>query len=423
MDTCGPSRRAAGRSPQVRPWRPRVALYSHDTVGLGHTRRNLLIAQALAAPPCQATILLVCGAREACSFALPEGVDCLTLPALSKDTGGRYASRRLNLPLSRLVDLRAEAIRAALVAFGPEVLIVDKVPRGALGELDPTLADLRASGQTRCVLGLREVLDDPTAVREEWWRDGNEAAIGAYYDAVWVYGDPRVYDPVREYQLGPEVKSKVRYTGYLDQSRRLELEGGASVPPEWPSASSGRLILCLLGGGQDGQELAEAFAGAGLPPDSDGVLLLGPYLPPEARRRAHEAAAQCPRLTVLDFLAEPAALLRRADRVIAMGGYNTVCEVLSFQKHALIVPRVKPRTEQLIRAERLCELGLVHVLSPDRLTPQALTDWIARDLEPLPPVRERMDFDGLSRLPALLREVLTVVPRSLDRGWSQSYAS
>lgn len=57
-----------------------------------------------------------------------------------------------------------------------------------------------------------------------------------------------------------------------------------------------------------------------------------------------------------------------------MGGYNTFCEVLSFDKRAVIVPRTVPRLEQWIRASRAEELGLVHMLDEDRdgMTPDAM---------------------------------------------------
>ena len=54
--------------------------------------------------------------------------------------------------------------------------------------------------------------------------------------------------------------------------------------------------------------------------------------------------------------------MNRAHCVVAMGGYNTFCEILSFDKPALIVPRVRPRLEQAIRAGRAEELGLIDVL-------------------------------------------------------------
>ena len=63
-----------------------------------------------------------------------------------------------------------------------------------------------------------------------------------------------------------------------------------------------------------------------------------------------------------------------------MGGYNTFCEVLSFDKRALIVPRHTPRLEQAIRAEA-AERGfrfLVHDV------PGIATDVdVPRDLEVL----------------------------------------
>src|SRR5207253_1178438 len=201
----------------------RIALYSNDAMGLGHVRRNLLIAQALAGPPVEAAILMMAGTRQATAFTLPPGVDCLTFPALRRDADGAYQARCLHIPLQDLIDLRAKIIGTTLEMFEPEVLIVGNLPLGAARELEPALADLRARGGTRCVLGLRDVLDEPARVRRAWAKLANEQAIRDYYDAVWVYGDPAVYDPVREYRFSREVAEKVRYTGYLDQRMRLQL--------------------------------------------------------------------------------------------------------------------------------------------------------------------------------------------------------
>jgi predicted glycosyltransferase len=391
----------------ARPRKWRIALYSPGMVGFGHMRRNLLVAQTLAGSPFEAVILMIAEAREASVLAMPPGGDCLTLPALCKEPDGRCQPRYLDISLQALVRLRVKAIAAALETFKPDVLIVDHLPRGALRELDSSLEDLRAYGNTRCVLGLRDVLEDPAVVRREWRKAGNEAAIRDYYDAIWVYGDPAVYDPVREYNFSRDVQAKVRYTGFLDFSRRPryawaergDLLAGLPDPSQ-------RLMLCTVGGGQDGAKLAEAFADAELPPGSVGVLLTGPFMPPEVRQRLYRRAVDNPRLRVLEFVAEPEPFLRRADRVIAMGGYNTIYEVLSFEKHALIVPRSRPRHEQQIRAQRLSDLGFLEVLSPDRVSPGALAHWLARDLGPAPRVHDRLDFNGSDRLPQLLQEVL-----------------
>ena len=385
----------------------RIALYSPGIVGLGHMRRNLLIAQTLAASPLQPVILMIAESREGGTFAMPPGMDCLTLPALRKGVDGQCTSRNLEVSLQELVALRSKTISATLGAFAPDVLIVDYLPRGVVMELDAALAALRARGRTRCVLGLRDVLDDPIAIQRAWSPVANEDTIREYYDMVWVYGDPTVYDPLQEYPFPPDVMAKVRYTGYLDQRLRLQfadLEG--SDPLASLSLPPGRLMLCLVGGGQDGGRLAEAFAQADLPPETNGVIVTGPFMPPEVLRGLRQRVATHPRLRVLRFIPEPTLLLDRADRVIAMGGYNTVSEILSLEKRALIVPRMKAHPEQLIRAERLRDLGLLDVLPPDQLSPRALSEWLARDPGPLPRVRDQIDLNGLARLPGLLRDVL-----------------
>jgi predicted glycosyltransferase len=383
----------------------RYVLYSHDTMGLGHMRRNFLLADTLGRSAHPGISLIIAGAREAGLFHVPAGADCLTLPALHKQPDGGYLSRSLGVSLKDLLSIREETIWAAISSFNPDLLIVDNVPRGARGELDVTLKRLVRRGHTQCVLGLRDVLDDPAVVEREWSKAANLEAIRAYYAAIWVYGDPNVYDPVREYRFPNDVAAKVRYTGYLD--RRANPRAGAEPTSSPLSAvkQPGRMMLCLVGGGQDGGRVADAFAAATLPPDAYGVIVTGPFMPKAVLRRLQSAAARSPRLRIIEFTAEPTALLERADRVVSMGGFNTVNEILAYEKSALIVPRVSPRREQLIRAERLQALGLVDMLHPDAMTPDALTRWLASTIVRPTRVRDRVNFNGLASVPRLVEEL------------------
>ncbi len=397
---------------------PRIALYSSGMVGLGHMRRNLLIAQALARSRLRSVNLLVAESREATAFvdAMPPGTDCLTLPALRKDANGHCQARYLNVVLNDLVKLRAETIRAALEAFNPDLLIVDYLPRGAFCELDSALETLRSRGRTRFVLGLRDVLGDPASVSKYWSTPANEEAMRVYYDQVWVYGDSAVYNPILEYRFPIDLASKIRFTGYLDQ--RLRADSYPLEDSDGFDASglpAGKFVLCVVGGGQDGDRLAESFAGAEFPAGMAGVLVTGPYMSLDIRQHLHERAGLNPRLRVIDFVAEPARLVSRAERVIGMGGYNTICEVLSFEKRALIVPRTKPRGEQLVRVERLRNLGLLDLLHPDELDSEALSEWMGRDL-PAPVVKERIDLGGHLVIPGLVKEILG---GDSHAGWSK----
>jgi predicted glycosyltransferase len=351
-------------------------------------------------------IVMIAEARQTGWLPMPDGVDFVTLPALRKVCNGSIKPRFLEVSNKDIIKLRSRLIRSAIKAFKPDALIVDHLPLGAAGELGTTLERLRRHGETRCVLGLRDVLQDAETVRATWAQPDTANAIRDFYDAIWIYGDRAVYDHLREYGLVEPLASKARYTGYLDQRVRLEVAGAqggqllANLPP-------GRLALCVVGGGSDGGALAEAFARAELPADMAGLIVTGPYMAPQARQRLARITQRRARMTLLDFVPEPASLIDRADRVIAMGGYNTICEMLSFEKHALIVPRVRPKLEQWIRAERIRELGLLEVLHPDKLSPQALAEWLLRDLGPPPPSRSRVDLGGLDRIPALLSDLIT----------------
>ncbi|MBD0337339.1 MAG: glycosyltransferase, partial [Cyanobacteria bacterium Co-bin13] len=196
--------------------------------------------------------------------------------------------------------------------------------------------------------------------------------------------------------------------GYLDQRARLNHASPQNKQAlERLNLPEGKWVLCQVGGGQDGADLALAFAQARFPTDTFGIVLTGPFMPLAMQQRLSLYAAQNPQLRVLEYVEEPTLLLERADRVVAMGGYNTACEILSFQKPALLVPRVRPRLEQWIRAERLQQMGLVEALHPTDLSPQAITDWLQRPA-PLPQDNPRVDLNGLNNLLLELEQVLDV---------------
>lgn len=395
--------------------RSRIVLYSHDTMGLGHKRRNLLIAQTLGSSDLEADILMISGMRDASDVPTPDGVDWLTLPALCKREDGQYQSRQLRLELEEMVGLRSQLIRTAVKNFQPDVLIVDNVPRGAMRELDPTLEYVRSQPHIHCVLGLRDILDTPEAVRRDWQRADNYTALRHCYDAIWIYGDPNLYDLRQEYGFPADITAKMQPLGYLDQCSRLHyLRPNARASLDALNLPTDNLVLCSVGGGQDGAALAQALAQATFPKGMTGVLLTGPFMPPEMQQVLFHQASHNPQLRIVDYLEEPTLLLERSSRVIAMGGYNTTCEILSFQKPALLVPRIVPRKEQWIRAERLQKRGLVNVLHPDNLSPEALTEWLHQPVAPnqvCPPV----NLNGLDNLLVEIQQMLVSQPISTPR--------
>ena len=364
---------------------PRIALYSHDTMGLGHIRRTSLLARALRRPPLNAHVLLLSGIRESGAYPLPDGIDSITLPAYRKHGDGSYGARALGIPLDDLIALRSQTLAAALDAFAPDLLIVDNVARGALGELDASLARQRARG-CRIVLGLRDIIDEPAAVARQWQKLRTLDTIRDYYDAVWIYGDARLYDTVAAYGLAAAEKP-VTYLGYPDPLQRAETS----------PASDNDVPYALLGGGQDGYALAEAFVRTTLPDGWRAILLTGAMMPAAERAQLATILADRPDYQLLEFTPEPLALMRGARAIIAMSGYNTTLELLALNAPMLLVPRIKPRREQWLRAVRLAELGLADCLHPDELSPARLSAWLA-DARPRKTARDRLDFNGLEHI-------------------------
>lgn len=376
------------------PARRRVAFYSHDTQGLGHVRRTSLLARAVVGADPDTDVLLLSGAREATSLPLPERTEVVTLPRVGKDPDHGYGPRTWGGTLDDVVRVRASVLDGALAAFRPDVLVVDKVPLGVGGELLPALRRLRAEGGTACVLGLRDVLDTPEVAVREWREQRSTSVIERFFDEVWVYGDARVYDPLTEYALPEHVAARTVFTGYLGRGRTIGT---------LPRTRVGPYVLCLVGGGQDGAALAEAFAAAPLPAGHRGVLVTGPYLPEATRDRLHAVAAGRDDLEVHAFVRDVVPLVEGAAAVVTMGGYNSVCELLASGRPGLVVPRTHPRAEQLVRACRLADLGLLDVLV-GAITPERVGAWLARTAAGGAPRRPEVDvdLDGLARVPELV---------------------
>ena len=167
----------------------------------------------------------------------------------------------------------------------------------------------------------------------------------------------------------------------------------------------------MAGGGGDGYELLasviHALRAAGEQRRFDCVLLGGPLMPPHHRKRVLELVAGDRRIRYVDFVDDVASYVAAADAIVSMGGYNSVCELLTAGKHAIVVPRSKPRREQLIRAEALSSRGHLRLVHPDELTPQRMLAEI-EDVLDLPfPTGAPMPLDGLPAAAAALGELLT----------------
>jgi predicted glycosyltransferase len=355
----------------------RLLIYSHDTFGLGHLRRCRAIAHALVDHRTDVSCLILSGSPIIGAYGFRPRVDFVRFPGVVKLRNGSYSPRGLDISIEHAISIREKLIRSSAEAFRPHVFLVDKEPLGLRGEVAPTLEMLKECG-TRLVLGLRDIMDDQDQLAEEWDRKAAMPALEELYDDIWVYGSDRIYDPLSGLRVSAAVRAKMEYTGYLRRDFSADTEFNRPQTTILPE----KFILVTTGGGGDGASMVDWVISAYEQDPSiqhQLLLVLGPFMPADLQASFKARASKLRHVQTMTFVPDLDRVMSKASAVIAMGGYNTFCEILAADKPALIVPRTVPRLEQFIRADRMSELGLVSMLVDDeQRSVKAMADAIWR---------------------------------------------
>ena len=337
----------------------RVLMYSHDTFGLGHLRRCRTIAHSLVENFQGLSVLIISGSAIAGAFDFRARVDFVKIPSVIKLRNGEYTSLAGHIDIADTIRMRESIIRHTAETFRPDIFIVDKEPMGLHGELTDTLTLLK-SQNTTLVLGMRDVMDSPRLLASEWERKGLMSKIDSTYDRIWVYGPENFYDPMTGMDVPDNVRERTQFVGFLKRH--------TSSHQVRSRKNKGEYLLVTTGGGGDGVELIHSVMAAYEQCDElthKAMVVLGPYMPSKERQEFLDRGKKIENMTVIDFDSRLEELISGAKAVVSMGGYNTFCEILSFNKPALIIPRTVPREEQLLRAQRAAELNMVDMLVPE----------------------------------------------------------
>jgi predicted glycosyltransferase len=369
---------------------PRLLIYSQDGLGLGHQRRTTLLADEFLRRCPGASALTISDSPLGKFFSSAAGHDYCKLPSVQKVGPGDWRPVSLSCSFADVLEVRRAMLRTTVQAFRPDVLLVDHMPHGAMGELVPTL-DMLRDEPTVVVLGLRDILDAPSVVRERWRLEGAYEAVERHYDRVLVYGSSDVFDVATEYDWPDAARSKIRYSGYVCAPPPV---GPDSVRSEFlDHARDGALVVAMAGGGADAYPLFDALLAAVPSIQAAGschiVLVTGPFLPVERQRELARRAEGLP-VTVLGSVPDAVSFAASADLVVAMAGYNTTAEILSVGTRALLVPRPGPSAEQQMRARLFAERGWVEWLRPQDLSAETLGTAVTSALHTRPamaPVR------------------------------------
>lgn len=391
---------------------PRAMFYSHDTVGLGHLRRTLLLCEALGSQFHRLSTLIVTGSAMAHGFRISPRLDYIKLPCVTKVANEQYRARSLQIDSEEIRSLREQLILQTTRSYRPDLFVVDNVPQGMKGEILSSLMHLRRNRpEARVVLILRDILDDRSEIVPLWRRQGVFQMLEELYDRIFILGEPRVFDAVSEYHLPPAVQEKTQFCGYIPRSRRRS--AAASLRRRLCPGGE-KLILVTVGGGSDGARLVESYLEAlprvAVKTPVSSVVLLGPDMNRRQTQRFMLSNRDTPHLQFEDFTDDSVAWMEAADLVVSMAGYNTVSEIVWLRKKAIVLPRVFPRREQLIRAERLAQWGLVDMIHPEELTSEMLACRILDRLAAPAPAATPLPFTALDRLKTEVGQLLHELP-------------
>jgi predicted glycosyltransferase len=300
------------------------------------------------------------------------------VPPLLKDSDGSY--RNPGMSFADVIAERATVVDRLVASWQPDVVLVDRHPFGTGGELRPGLARAKDTG-ARLITGLRDVIDEPSVVRDELAGDGWRDTADVYDDLL-VYGSPGICDHETEY----DVPLTPRYCGWVVE------------PPAPDPVRHDDLVVVTAGGGGDGRAVFELGIGLGeLLPDRRVVLVAGPYAasvdsPMPANVSLRAGVASC-----VDLVAS-------AGAVVQMAGYNATVEALAAGVRPVLVPRRHPRREQAIRASRLAAWGLADVVDED--ADPAEVAWLLSQPRLLPQralSRRGIRLDGAATAARILR--------------------
>ncbi len=383
----------------------RVMAVCHDSVGIGHIRRTMAIAEKAtqAIPSCR--VLVVSGEVHTALFSMPERVDYVKVPSICKGSDYRYTAKSLGVSFQEALTIRSAILTATTASYRPDIFLIDKSPLGVHGEAESALRIVRdRSPNSRVIFGMRDIEDAPERTISEWRKGRHLEALKFLVDEIWVYGSQSVFDVVEAYQLPEEIAEKIRYMGYITRKTCSHGVSGGN------NNGSEKRLLVTVGGGTDGYRLIDQYLTSPVVSANGAhvktTIIGGPDLPRSQAERLRVRAAQFPSIHFEDFVTCMSCAYKEADAILCMGGYNTMVEVVKSGKPMLVYPRVEPRLEQYIRARRFSNLHYCQLLDPNCMTPESIQAAVQKILaEGNGTPTKDIDLDGLTAVAARLSEL------------------
>ena len=378
----------------------RAFLYVQHLLGIGHLKRAVTLARAMAAAGLEVT--LASGGLPVPALAADgnlQGVHFVQLPPAS---AADLSFKSLVDASGRQVDdewrrARGDALLAAWHAADPHVLVIELFPFGRRQmrfELLPLL-DAAAAQRMAIACSVRDVLGaQKSAQRQEETLD----LVERYFDRVLVHGDSGVISFDQSFSGAGRIAGRIEYTGYV-------VDPATSTD----AAAGGGEVIVSAGGGAVGAGLLEAAIRAKPRTalrERTWRVLAGGNLPDAEYRGLERLAAGEGGIVIERSRPDFTTLLANCALSVSQAGYNTLMEIVSAGARAVVVPFARGQeTEQTLRARCFAARGLLEMVDESALTPETLAaaiDLAARKPRPSPGA---IDLDGARRSAASIMQL------------------
>ena len=346
----------------------RIMMYTQDSYGLGHLRRATNLANSIVQQRDDVSVLLVVDSPVAPFFELQDHIDFVKLPTVVKVDAGVFESSSLPLDYERLRALRSNVLRTVVRQYKPDLLLVDHMPGGANRELLPTLRMIRRNRYpVRLVLGLRDIIDDPTVTRKLWQKEGVYRTMERFYDRLLIYGMAEMFPTAETYAIPKALFDRIHYCGYVCNMEAIKAPDRIRTKLDLGDEP---LVAVMAGGGADAYRLMKVFLDAveilNRTERFAKLMVTGPFMPVRDRRTLRDRAALLG-VIIHSTLSDVPSYINAADVIVTMAGYNSLTEVMRFQKPTIVVPRAGPSAEQTLRADLFAQWDQVYRLDAGSL--------------------------------------------------------
>ena len=385
------------QSDKTRPDRrhqPRVFFYVQHLLGTGHIKRAALLADAMRAGGMD--IHMVSG-----GIITPDLLDIpadIQLPALrakdpsfsalvdenGKEVGEAWKDERRRILLDHYRRLE------------PQIVVIETFPFGRRNfrfELIPLLNEIHQSTPKPLVVcSVRDIVQarSPQRIAE------TAELLRTRFDHIMVHGDPEIVRFEESFPAVEQIRRRLSYTGY--------------VAPPWraPEGIRGRNEVLVSGGGGavSATLLATAIKARPLSRLNKNLwrILAGPNIPQRIFDALEADAGEG--IVVERNRADFAMLLRNCAISVSQCGYNTAIDLIQSGVRSVVVPfEGSGETEQLLRARKLAQRGLVQLLTETELTPGSLAGAIDHCSSQPSPGQPGLNLDGAARSARFISDI------------------